>query len=112
MMRHRLAIVGLAILPLSGCLAATAVSTAGSAVIGTAKLATKGVYQMGQMTVNVADDVLTGPDDQVRLIYVTERSNGKTRRESRVIDADKLDSELGKLEQRGDVIEVTVEPVD
>ncbi|MEO0548404.1 MAG: hypothetical protein AAFZ91_00680 [Pseudomonadota bacterium] len=104
---------------LAGCLAVTAVSMTGSALVSGAKLAGKtvyyagkGVYQVGKLTVNVADGVLDGTERTLRLTILTANAAGAVTRTTREISAASLDAELAALERTEGVIEVFVEEAD
>ncbi|MCR9271378.1 MAG: hypothetical protein ACX94B_13340 [Henriciella sp.] len=102
-------------LTLSGCIVT---STAGLLVSG-AKIAGKtvyysgkGVYQVGKLTVNVADGVLDGTERLLRLTILTADATGSVVQTTRIINATALEAELAALERTEGVIEVFVEPVD
>lgn len=102
-------------LSVSGCIVT---STAGLLVSG-AKIAGKtvyysgkGVYQVGKLTVNVADGVLDGTERFLRLTILTADATGSVVQTTRIINATALEAELAALERTEGVIEVFVEPVD
>ena len=107
------------VMMVSGCLAVSAVSLAGSALVTGATLAGKtvyytgkGVYQVGKLTVNVADGVLDGTERTLRLTILTANAAGAVTRTTREISAASLDAELAALERTDGVIEVFVDEAD
>ncbi|GAB5458633.1 MAG: hypothetical protein Hens3KO_16630 [Henriciella sp.] len=118
-MHRTLFAIALSLICLSGCLAATAVSMTGSALVSGAKLAGetvyyagKGVYQVGKLTVNVADGVLDGTERTLRLTILTADAAGAITRTTRDISAASLDAELAVLERTEGVVEVFVTSAD
>lgn len=72
----------------------------------------KGVYQVGKLTVRVADGVLDGTERTLRLIILTADATGAIVRTTREINAAALEAELSALERMEGVIEVIVERID
>lgn len=72
----------------------------------------KGVYQVGKLTVRVADGVLDGTERMLRLTILTADATGSVARSTREIHSTALAAELATLERTEGVIEVLVEPLD
>jgi len=71
-----------------------------------------GVYQVGKLTVRVADGVLDGTERTLRLIILTADATGAVVRTTREINAAALEAELSAIERMEGVIEVIIERVD
>jgi len=108
----RLALIALCALalPLGGCLASKIVTVpvglAGDAIEATGK----GVMYVGSTAVRVTGDALDGPDDMVRL-EVTYKKGKKTRTETKTVKAKHVEREIGKMSEKGKVIDVEVSPL-
>ncbi|MEO0466121.1 MAG: hypothetical protein AAF216_06225 [Pseudomonadota bacterium] len=72
----------------------------------------KGAYQVGKLTVRVADGVLDGTERTLRLIILTADATGAVARSTREISAAALEAELYALERTAGVIEVIIERVN
>lgn len=98
-------------LPLSGCLASkivtVPVSLAGDALEATGK----GVMYVGGATVRVTGDALDGPDEMVRL-QMTYQKGGQRRTETREVKAKHVEREIKKMNKKGKVVDVSVEPLN
>lgn len=98
-------------LPLSGCLASkivtVPVSLAGDALEATGK----GVMYVGGTAVRVTGDALDGPDEMVRL-QMTYQKGRQTRTETREVKAKHVEREIKKMNKKGRVVDVSVEPLN
>lgn len=71
-----------------------------------------GLYQVGKLSVRVADGVLDGTERTLRLIILTADATGAVVRTTREINAAALEAELATLERTDGVIEVIIERVE
>ena len=79
---------------------------AGSTVYHTGK----GVYQVGRITVKVADGVLDGTQKTLNLAITTVNAAGSAVRTVRTIQATALEAELAALSRARNVVEVVITP--
>ncbi|MEM6904039.1 MAG: hypothetical protein AAF556_12445 [Pseudomonadota bacterium] len=70
------------------------------------------MYQVGKLTVRVADGVLDGTERTLRLIILTADATGAVVRTTREINAAALEAELSAIERMEGVIEVIIERVN
>jgi len=104
---------------LCACLSACIVTAPAKGIWAGAKFAGKtvyytgkGVYQLGKLTVRIADGVLDGTERTLRLVILTADATGAVIRTTREINAAALEAELAVLERMENVIEVIVERVN
>lgn len=100
---------------LSGCI----VTATAGLLVGGAKIAGKtvyytgkGVYQVGKLTVRMADGALDGTERMLRLTILTADASGSVVRTTREIQSTALEAELAALERSQGVVEVIIEPLD
>lgn len=107
--------IPLLLLPLALALSACVVTAPAKGVWQTGKIAGKsvyysgkGVYQVGRLSVNVADGVLDGTERMLRLTILTADATGSVVRTTREINALALETELATLERSDNVLEVII----
>lgn len=107
----RLATLALAsCLVLPGCLATKIVTVPVGLAVDAVGATGKGVVTVGGYAVRETGDVLNGPDQRVKLTVSYKKGRG-TRTVTREVDSDDVERELNKLEKKGRIVDVSVEPV-
>ncbi len=104
-----LALTCLLVLP--GCLATKIVTVPVGLAVDAVEATGKGVVMVGGFAVRETGDVLNGPDQRVKLTVTYKKGRG-TRTVSREVDSDDVERELNKLEKKGRIVDVSVEPAD
>ena len=99
---------------LSGCLITAPVSLLynGAKLAGkTVYYAGKGVYEVGKLTIKLADGVLDGTERMLRHTILTAEATGAVVRTTREINAAALEMDLAAIEKSGKATEVIVEVI-
>lgn len=107
-MRVAIAIL-VSILALPGCLATKIVTVPVGLAVDAVEATGKGVVNVGGYAIRETGDVLNGPDQRVKLTVTYKKGRG-TRTVTREVDSDDIERELNKLEKKGRIVDVAVEP--
>ncbi len=107
-MRRAIAILA-SVLVLPGCLATKIVTVPVGLAVDAVEATGKGVVSVGGYAIRETGDVLNGPDQRVKLTVTYKKGRG-TRTVTREVDSDDIERELNKLEKKGRIVDVAVEP--
>lgn len=102
-----LALAGCLVVP--GCLATKMVTVPVGLAVDAAEATGKGVVKVGGFAIRETGDVLNGPDQRVKLT-VTYKNGRGTKTVTREVDSDDIGRELSKLDKKGRIVDVAVEP--